>query len=455
MKESAVQTKMPEAVPQKASAMSSAVLATRSVVHPILQLQRAIGNQGVQRFIQAEFTITQPGLAQQQGTILTRTEEKPSNKSAVVPKQAAEFAKVPSVDDGTSKEGAAVEAPVGKEIPRAPASPGKDPAFQKAQNQVRTEAKKQKTHDKPFRKRKETVDASAMTEREQREQSAKDQNTYEMERVGEQQLNEGRKFSAQKFRDDLREQIKGKGPTTESDAKKFAKSPPIKPFEKPFTEKVARAQDNVTQPLSNTAKPNPIGGELEKTPKGIPDPVYPSAPKPIDPMLVVPKPKTSQEISSQSESERLDGAMQENRLSEEQLAESRELSFLETLKIKQEAQRRIAEAPDVYRQQESEILQGAELQAKESLSTELQGMSKIHHTIGGHILGGQQKTETETEKRQREIKKNIDDIYKVTVDAVQATLTGMANKVKEDFANSLKEQTELFNKNVTSRLDNY
>ncbi len=60
MKEPAVQTKTPEAVLQKASTTSSPVLSTRSAVHPILQLQRAIGNQGVQRFIQAKLTISQP-----------------------------------------------------------------------------------------------------------------------------------------------------------------------------------------------------------------------------------------------------------------------------------------------------------------------------------------------------------------------------------------------------------
>jgi hypothetical protein len=61
MKEPAIQTKMPEAVLQKASARSSPVLSIRSTLHPILQLQRAIGNQGVQRFIQAKLTISQPG----------------------------------------------------------------------------------------------------------------------------------------------------------------------------------------------------------------------------------------------------------------------------------------------------------------------------------------------------------------------------------------------------------
>jgi hypothetical protein len=61
MKELAVQTKTRETFLQKASATSSPLLSTRSTVHPILQLQRAIGNQGVQRFIQAKLTISQPG----------------------------------------------------------------------------------------------------------------------------------------------------------------------------------------------------------------------------------------------------------------------------------------------------------------------------------------------------------------------------------------------------------
>jgi hypothetical protein len=60
MKEPAVQTKTPETVLPKASATSSPVLSTRSAVYPIFQLQRAIGNQSVQRFIQAKLTISQP-----------------------------------------------------------------------------------------------------------------------------------------------------------------------------------------------------------------------------------------------------------------------------------------------------------------------------------------------------------------------------------------------------------
>jgi hypothetical protein len=480
MKERATQTRMAEARRQKSASTQPAPVA-RASVPLILELQRAIGNRAVQNFVQhliidpgthglgmSAFIHQQIWSGPQQSAVeteeATSTAREPVAKSkpapdyieTPAPKPSRRSESFPSVDKATPKERAAGEAAaVEKEIPRAPATPGKDPAFAKAKTQVRIEAKKQKTHDKPFIKRKEAEDASAMTKPEQEEQSAKDQNTYEMERVGAKQLEVARKFSAQTFKDQLKDQIKGKGPKTEDEARKFAKNPPIEHFEKPFSENIAQKQSKVTGPLNEKADPDPKGGVAEKEEKGIPDPVYPPAPKPIDPKLVVPKAKTDQEISLQHESDRIDGTMEKNRLSDEQLAESREPSFLGTLKLKREAQQKIAEASSVYRQKESEILQGAEPQAKGSLATELQGMSKTHQKIGGHIFGGQQQTETVTEKRQHEIKKDIDEFYKGTVIDVKDILEGMVKKVKDDFANSLKDQTELFNKNVTSRLDSY
>src|SRR4030095_7320873 len=78
-----------------------------------------------------------------------------------------------------------------------------------------------------------------------------------------------------------------------------------------------------------------------------------------------------------------------------------------------------------------------------------------HQKVGGRIFGGQKKTESQTEKRQREIKEKIDGIYKNTVDAVKDILERMASKVKEDFANRLKQQTNTFNENVRRRVSDY
>ena len=59
MKERAIQTKTPEAAPMIAASPPKAVLSSRPSAHPILQLQRVIGNQAIQHCIQAKLTISQ------------------------------------------------------------------------------------------------------------------------------------------------------------------------------------------------------------------------------------------------------------------------------------------------------------------------------------------------------------------------------------------------------------
>src|SRR5437764_1019381 len=60
MKEPAVQMKTPESAPMSAASAPKAVFSNRPAAHPTLRLQRAIGNQAVQRLIQAEFAVGQP-----------------------------------------------------------------------------------------------------------------------------------------------------------------------------------------------------------------------------------------------------------------------------------------------------------------------------------------------------------------------------------------------------------
>jgi len=61
MKETAVQTKTPEAAPQKISAPSRPGVSSLFSTHPLLQLQRTVGNQALQHFIQAKLEIGRPG----------------------------------------------------------------------------------------------------------------------------------------------------------------------------------------------------------------------------------------------------------------------------------------------------------------------------------------------------------------------------------------------------------
>ena len=54
MKEPATQTKTAAPSPQQNGLAAAAKVSNLASVHPILQLQRAVGNQAVQHFIQAQ-----------------------------------------------------------------------------------------------------------------------------------------------------------------------------------------------------------------------------------------------------------------------------------------------------------------------------------------------------------------------------------------------------------------
>jgi len=360
--------------------------------------------------------------------------------------QRAPQTKEPTPSDGKS---------TAKEIPRAPTSPGKDPAFQKAKTQVRGEAKKQKTHPLPGKKRQEAVDASAMEPIEQEDQSSKEKNADEMKRVGEEQQNKGKQFTADQFKKDFEALVNKQNPPRDADeVKAFSQNPPIETFPKDFSDGVAKKQGEVTDPLKQQTAKKPAPDKPKET-VDVPAPIQPRAPAPVDPKLAVPKARTDQEISLQHEGDRIDDAMRENDLSDDQLAESREPQFLETLKVKEEAKQKVAEAPEEYRKKEDQILQDAQKPATKLLSSDLAKLGKIHHKIGGHVFKGQTDTETETEKRQREIKKKIDDIYNGTVNSVTSILEGMTTQVKLDFAEGLKQQTTNFNDNVRKRVSDY
>ena len=345
--------------------------------------------------------------------------------------------------------------PPGEKLPRAPRKPSEDPLFQSARVEVRTESRRQRRHPLPDAKREEAVKASALRESEQIEQSSKEKSTQEMKDLGAKQQADADRFSAKKFKDDLKSRVDKKAPHDEREAKDLAKQPPLENFEQQFAGDVAQEQGKVIGPLEEKAKQPPSGGKAEKPEAAVPKAAPPPVPKPVDPRLAAPKPKAWWEISLQRESDRLDGMMRENRLSDQQLADSREPSFIRTLEAKQQAQKKVAEAPQVYRQREAAVLTVAQARAGQSLAAGLQGMSAIKGRTGGQVYGGQTKSETRTETRQREIKGKIDGFYNDTVKEVKEKLEEMANAVKGTFAEALKAATENFNNEVRRRISDY
>jgi hypothetical protein len=371
------------------------------------------------------------------------------------------------IDEGSLKKVGA-EVAVGEQPAHAPSTPEQDPAFQMAKKQVNIEAKKQRKLGKPTQKVTEAItqkvteamDASALTELEQKSQGSKEININEMNKVGNEQQDNTKKFDAKDFKDKFKKMVEenGKVPRTATAVKAYSKDPPIdQRFSDNVSNDISKKQSEMTGPLEKTAILEPSKEVKYKEKKEVPNPFHQAAPKQIEPKLAIPKPKTEQEVSSvQNEGVRIQNAMDNNQLSDEQLAESREPSFIQTLKIKDETLKKISETPSVYRQQESTILLDAENVANESLSSQLPNMNKIQRKTGEAIFTSQKDTEKKkTEKRQREIKKEIDGIYEKTVKGVKTDLETLTTQVKNDFAMGLENNKKEFNENVRRDIEEY
>jgi hypothetical protein len=470
MKESAVQTKMPEGVPQKASATSSPVLSTRSAVHPILQLQRAIGNQGVQRFIQAKFTITQPGLAQQQGTLLTRTEKKPSKKSSVAPKQAVEFAKVPSVDEEGSKESAVAAPPVGTEIPgapatpeKAPASPQEDPAYQAVIKRVAATTKHEKTPPKkPGKKAQEVKDAAVLPPTQRQEEIGYGHHLESLERVPTPVVAD---FTVEGFTEKFRAKVNEIGdklPKAKDEQGAVSRAVAL------GVEKVAAVQEVKTQ---NQNLSKPLRDEVARDPLDLADKAVAAPALTVDPAggapeirqarIAAAKPKTDQEISLDDESRALDDALRNQtaggqliNIDEGSLAFpiSGEKTFDEAGETKRKAQEEIQKANPRYRETEKEVVTKSEAEMPHIVKAGLKDQHQSRSNSFDDVLGTQKSHEENIEAEKGGVFKQFQDLYKETKGLVDQELAKLTD-IETSFEAVLNNAEQKFRDFVHNELE--
>lgn len=138
-----------------------------------------------------------------QAPYLARLRETLAKASAPSVSQPTKAPKPPAAAGESAAPDAAPDSAGGEALARAPRRPADDPQFQKAKGEIRQESRRQRSHPPASRKRTEATDASAMTEGEQIEQSAKEKSTREMEKVGAAQQGQAKRFSAEAFKKDL------------------------------------------------------------------------------------------------------------------------------------------------------------------------------------------------------------------------------------------------------------
>jgi hypothetical protein len=336
---------------------------------------------------------------------------------------------------------------------RAPAKPQEDADFQQAKKEIRNDARRQKSHEPAGKKQSEMTAAAALTEREQREQSAQEQKAAALEKAAHPK----QKFDRVLFKEKLKAKIEEKLPQTEDEAKAFPGSGKLDQAKSEFGGAVSEEKGKLTDPLKETADAPPPPGQVTKTGTPVP-PAKPAAkPSKIPSQLTAPKPRTDQEISLQEKSDDLDRRLEQEKITEPQLAESEEPLFEKTLTKKQDAQREIANAPARYREKEAKVLEQAQQQTDQNTGLGLQRMAIVKNKSLGSVgvRGSQVRKESQTEIRQREIKNTINGIYSRTEGDVNTILKNLAVAVQFRFNTAAQIANMFFNSSVRSRLDDH
>jgi predicted transcriptional regulator len=336
----------------------------------------------------------------------------------------------------------------------APLDPQEDPEFQQTLGQVKRTGKTESTHRPSKDKLTETGDASVIPIEQQRDRNDRDQHLKGIGAVAEKAKQVV--FTPEDFKSLLADAIAAiKLPANEDEAKSFKEEKPLEAAKDNIHGKVNDQKKEMVGPLSTeveTTQPPPSNlpvqepGKLEAEETG-------GVPRPISPGAAAPKPRLDSEVSMDRESASLDELMTENSLTEEQLAESNEPTFVEALNTKQEAQQQAAAAPGRFREQEQVVLAQAQAKAGHTGATKFGGMFKAREGVFGSVNTKQGATVRDDKAKQQEVLTELTRIYNCTKSDVDGMLTSLSTVVDTIFSMQVDLAKQIFESRVEDQLD--
>lgn len=352
---------------------------------------------------------------------------------------------------------------------RTVTDPKKDPAFQKALREISESSDRQEEHPAPETKQAEIEDAAKVSVREQKENNDRTSHYESIEKSSK--VEEKQQFKAETFKRALKAELKKleqKLPKDSDSAKKFKKEKPLEKLKEDVNDKIVDGKEKATGGLQKDAeaKKPPESGIQPVQPKEVKLDETGAAPALIQGKSAVPKPKHSSEISMEEEHQKLDDTMAQNGLTETQLANSNEPTFIAALDSKTEAQKATVRAPLHYRAKEKKILAQASGGAEASGNVKMGKMFVSRIKNFNDALIKQHKTKDARITKKRELNRQFEEIYnrtkrKVTekLNALTPYIEGFFEKSDSSFggllakSDSVPDAKRRFERNVERKLD--
>lgn len=358
-------------------------------------------------------------------------------------------------EEGAKKEPKEKTEAAEKKIPKAPTKPEDDPAFKKQIKKTEAVKEEKSQHPDPDAKvseQKEAGHAAPETQAKKNDQQAHEASmseTSEKEKEREPFTPESFKKLLEKNLEDLEKNL----PKNSDEAQEFREDKPIEGIKENISGQVTSESDKLAGPMKSEAdKPAPASGQPTLEAKPLPTADPGKKPKPLDAKAAIPKPKTSEEISMEKESQSLDDYMTENEVTDEQLAKSNEPKFTGALEEKNTAQTEAKLAPVKYRKKEQAQLGVAKKVAATNSQEGLDQMQAAKVLSENNVLANQTTNKTNDKTEQEKIYAEFEAIYEATKKTVTESLEKLSEDVDKKFSEEAESAQKTFEKNVEDGL---
>jgi hypothetical protein len=334
---------------------------------------------------------------------------------------------------------------------RAPTSPEEDPAYLSVVARVKTVARQQGHNTSAQQKAKEAQAAAPGPATEVEDAAAGRQ-------VGKIAEQEPAPFDRVKFKTALLERIEAVTPKNLKEADEFKEDNKAGAIKGEVAGSVTASKEGAAAPVKDTTQEPPAtAGITPKPVEQLPPTEAGPAPPAVGAEAAAPKPKTDSEVSLAQNSAELDAAAGESDppFTQELAEGSNEPEFMAAHQAKQDAQADAAARPATYREEEQQILAGAQESAGMSAASGTQSMHETRGEQFGAVVEAQSGTMTEDQAARQEVSQRIKGMYLETKGKVEARLAQVDTDANAAFDNGANAAKAAFENHVEQRMRAY
>ncbi|MFD5765862.1 hypothetical protein ACFWIN_08580 [Streptomyces sp. NPDC127049] len=250
--------------------------------------------------------------------------------------------------------------------------------------------------------------------------------------------------------------IEAQAPKNLDEADKFSKSGKADKVKDEVDGKVGEGKDTSAEDIATTTKAPPDTSAAKDKPVTPLDPdrppPNPGAPSASDAIPEKQPPAVTDFSQGPAEN---DKAMADAEVTEEQLAKGNEPEFDEALKAKKTAEADSAKAPGKAHTAEDRQLSTAKAGAAAAGAQAMNTLTVTRAAAGQAVDGGKGETKSKDEQKRAEVTAKLQKVFDATKKDVEATLTGLDQKVDTAFTSGEKSARDAFTADHKARMKKY